>query len=431
MMKETVFLQQDIQLCFEANILSRELYVNAYQEAEKAFQKIAYKAQNHQYPFLELPFKTDDLSLLKEAAEYFQRFQTVLIIGTGGSSLGGRALCALLQSWILTSTSFPRLHFLDNLDPETFWEVMSVANPKTTGVLAISKSGETPEILIQVMRCLEYWNGLLDKKELAERFWVITENTQNRLRKIAIHFRLKCLDHPSNIGGRFSCFSLTSLLPAMIIGFDAKKFRQGAARTCNQVFLGKLKIPIEGVALMWALYKKNEIKTHVLFPYGDAFAPLVLWYRQLWAESLGKNGCGFTPVDAMGPIDQHSQLQLYLDGPKDKFFTILLELQVAREKLSPEMWSALPQLKEFAYHAIADLVQAQCKATCHTLAKRQQPIRILRVQTLNEETLGALMMNFMLEVLIMAQLLDVDPFTQPMVEEGKILAKKFLNNTNG
>ncbi|BDB96438.1 hypothetical protein [Candidatus Hydrogenosomobacter endosymbioticus] len=427
MFKTGPIIHQDISPCFLYGALSDEQFVIARNTADSAFRAVGRNAENRMLPFLEAPFNEECIEKAESVVSHFRKFESVLVIGTGGSSLGARTMTSLLQSWVMADNAFPKLYFLDNLDAEIFWEIMSIVNPKTTGVIAVSKSGETAETLIQVMRCIEYWSGIIDIGTLSEQFLFITEPKNNFLRKIAAHFGIKCMDHPTNIGGRFSCFSLGSILPPMIIGFDVRKFFHGAASTCNQIFLGRLRAPIDGAALALALYNTKNIRTHVFFPYGDAFSSFTFWCRQLIAESIGKNGVGFTPVYGMGPVDQHSQLQLYMDGPDDKLFTVLFEKQVARERLSPNTWDFLPSLRPFAISAIADLVSAQCNATCQALMKKKRPVRILCVHVLNEQTLGALMMNFIIETLITAEIFHVDPLTQPSVEIGKKIALDALS----
>ncbi len=150
------------------------------------------------------------------------------------------------------------------------------------------------------------------------------------------------------------------------------------------------------------------------------------WWVQLWAESLGKGGKGTTPIAALGPVDQHSQLQLYLAGPRDKLFTVITTAVAGR---GPRLDKALAKAAgepDFGGRRIGDLVDAQGRATADTLAKNGRPVRIMHVERLDERALGALLMHFMLETIIAARLLGVDPFDQPAVEEGKILAKKYL-----
>jgi glucose-6-phosphate isomerase len=179
-----------------------------------------------------------------------------------------------------------------------------------------------------------------------------------------------------------------------------------------------------GAALAVALSPHKPIA--VMMAYADRLERLTRWYVQLWAESLGKYGKGTTPVAALGPVDQHSQVQLFIAGPRDKLFTIVT---VGAKGQGPRMDAELAKLAGepgFAGKTIGDLVAAEARATAETLAKNGCPVRTIHVDELNEETLGELMMHFMLETIIAAHLIGIDAFDQPAVEEGKVLAKKYL-----
>ena len=164
----------------------------------------------------------------------------------------------------------------------------------------------------------------------------------------------------------------------------------------------------------------------VLMAYADRLERFTRWYVQLWAESLGKDGKGTTPIGALGPVDQHSQLQLYIAGPRDKLFTIVTFGTAGRGPRIAADLAALAGEPDFAGKTMGDLVAAQGRATIETLAKNGCPVRSIHLQTLDEASLGELLMHFMLETIIAAQLLGVDAFDQPAVEEGKVLAKKYL-----
>jgi glucose-6-phosphate isomerase len=158
-------------------------------------------------------------------------------------------------------------------------------------------------------------------------------------------------------------------------------------------------------------------------PYADRLATFGLWYRQLWAESLGKDGKGTTPIRALGTVDQHSQLQLYLDGPGDKMFTLLMLDQAGRGE---KMASADSALAYLAGRTMGDLLEAEQRATAESLVLRGRPTRIIRLDRLDAERLGALFMHFILETLVAAELLGVSAFGQPAVEQGKVLARRYL-----
>jgi glucose-6-phosphate isomerase len=180
-----------------------------------------------------------------------------------------------------------------------------------------------------------------------------------------------------------------------------------------------------GAALSIALAARGKNIT-VLMPYADKLAWLGKWYVQLWAESLGKDGKGTTPLAALGPVDQHSQLQLFIAGPRDKLFTIIT---VGTKGKGPRMPAELAKLcgeETLAGKTIGDLVAAQGRATAETLAKNGCPVRTFHIETVDESSLGELLMHYMLETMIAGHMLGVDAFDQPAVEEGKILAKRYI-----
>ena len=416
----------DVTDALKCGALSPAAYASALSQTQDVLEPLRQKGESGGLSVLETAFWKDDFFQFQSIGVAHRRFHSVLIIGMGGASLGGKALTALFQSWVMSDSSFPFIYFLDNLDPEIFWELMSVLNPRTTGVIVISKSGETPETLIQLMRCLEYWQEFLSPHELASHFTVVTSPGKNALSKIAKHFRFTLLNHPPDVGGRFSCLTVTGLLPVLITGGDPRKVRQGASQVFTEAFAEEESAPVQGTALLWGLFQQKAITSHVMMAYGDAFQDFNMWHRQLWAESLGKEGKGFTPLTALAPADHHSQLQLYLDGPHDKVFTLLSERQLPREKPKPEMWKDFPELNFLAYASLEDLVHAQLTATAQMLTDRGCPVRKITVSTLNERSMGALFAHFIVETLLMAELLGVNPFDQPAVEGGKILAKRFL-----
>ena len=184
--------------------------------------------------------------------------------------------------------------------------------------------------------------------------------------------------------------------------------------------------PAAGAALSIGLNMHSGIGISVLMPYCDRMADLGLWFCQLWAESLGKNGGGSTPVRALGTVDQHSQLQLYLDGPADKMFTLILTETGGQGTPVPQSFTDLDGLSYLKDRTMGDLFAAAGRATAETLANNGRPTRVFDVPVVDETSMGALMMHFMLETVIAADLIGVNAFDQPAVEEGKILAREFL-----
>lgn len=398
------------------------------QRTQPALDAIAKKRYKDGEALLALPGRRDDLAALKPVADEFRRFEHVLILGTGGSSLGGQTLYALVDLGFGPPPGIPQLHFMDNIDPTTFTSLLGRFDFARTGIIAISKSGGTAETLTQ-------FAILLDKlrqsgRVLGEHCLVLTEPTDNPLRRLADREKIRRLDHDTEIGGRFSALSIVGLLPALIAGLDIEAVRSGALSVLDATANAKTPrdaAPALGGAIGFGLSAHRKIGTTVLFPYVDRLAHFGLWYRQLWAESLGKEGKGTTPIRAMGTVDQHSQVQLYLDGPRDKMFTLLVLDQAGQgQTVAAELGRQDPALSYLAGRTMGDLLEAEQRATGDTLIRHGRPTRIMRLTRLDEAGLGALFMHFILETLIAADLLGLSPFGQPAVEEGKVLARRYL-----
>ncbi|EKE70203.1 hypothetical protein [Oceanibaculum indicum] len=381
-------------------------------------------------PLLRLPAREDDLPELEAiAADYRARFDDVIVLGTGGSSLGGRTLYRLTDKGFGPPEGTPRLHFMDNVDPATFQALFAAVDFKRAGIIVISKSGGTAETLMQFLTCLEPLVLAVGEENVAAHVTAITEQTDNPLRKLAKRYGIPTVTHDPKVGGRYSVLSCVGALPALIAGLDVRALRRGAQSVLDTAFAAKDPMdcpPAVGAALSLLLADSRGAGQTVLMPYLDQLNDLSFWYRQLWAESLGKDGNGTTPVNALGTVDQHSQLQLYLAGPADKMFTVILG-KVAGT--GPRIADGVAGEATPAYlrgRTMGDLLDAEQRATAETLIRNQRPTRLIHIDTVDEGTLGALMMHFMLETIIAAHLLNIDPFDQPAVEEGKVLTRDYL-----
>ena len=385
-------------------------------------------------PLMRLPGRRDDLGEIAAAGRKLAGGASdVVFLGTGGSSLGGQTLAQLsghAVPGLALLRAAPRLHFMDNLDAETFANVLARLPLATTRFVVISKSGGTAETLMQTILALDAVRAAGLEARLPELFLGITEppgGKRNGLRDLLTACKVAMLDHDPNIGGRFSLFTNVGLLPAALAGLDIGAVRLGASAALAPVLAGKPPAeipPAIGAALNVALAGTKPIC--VLMAYADRLERFTRWYVQLWAESLGKDGKGTTPLAALGPLDQHSQLQLFIAGPRDKLFTVVTVGTAGGGPRLEQKLAALAGEEEFAGKTIGDLVAAQGRATAETLAKNGCPVRTIHLNRLDETSLGALAMHFMLETIIAARLLGVDPFDQPAVEEGKILAKRYL-----
>ena len=377
------------------------------------------KVKAGEYPQLSIANDTDDLKELEDIAkDYRARFESVLVLGTGGSSLGAQTLCALRYAGLGLPQPKPHLYFMDNIDPDTFEDLFKAIDLKTTGVLAVSKSGSTAETLSQLLVIMDKFKDAVGEGALKDHITVITEPKDSPLARIAKGNSLRTLEHHTQIGGRFSVFSNVGMLPALIAGLDVRMIRDGAKRV-----LANPELPLKGAQAIYQLYDEKKITNTVLMPYLDRLFLFAGWFRQLWAESLGKDGKGLTPIRALGTVDQHSQTQLYLDGPKDKFFTFILSSCKGRGET---FQSKDPDLAYLNGKTMGDLLDAEQRATVESLFEKKHPIRVLLVDVLTEESLGALLMHFMIETIVTADLLKVDAFDQPAVERGKVLTREYL-----
>ncbi|MEE8333818.1 MAG: glucose-6-phosphate isomerase [Alphaproteobacteria bacterium] len=419
--------------CFSEAIgahgLDRARYDQLIEAAGGALDALRGWHQDASLPLLRLPETTDDLPELAALAEdYRQRFDDVVLLGTGGSSLGGQTLCALADRGFGPLPGAPRLRFMDNIDPDSFKAMLAALSPLRTGFLVVSKSGATAETLTQFLVCLDAFRAALGDAA-SEHFTIITEPGDNPLRRLAGRFGMRVLDHDPGLGGRFSALSLVGLLPAMIAGLDGAAVRRGAASVLRPILddaPAESLAPVVGAAIAVGLARDAGVAISVVMPYIDRLADFSLWHRQLWAESLGKQGQGTTPVNALGAVDQHSQLQLYLDGPRDKMFSLIMLACDGVGPVVPKDLADDPELDYLRGRTIGALMDAEQRATAKTLVRSGQPTRIFRLASLDEEVMGALMMHFMLETIIAAHLLGVDPFDQPAVEEGKVLTREYL-----
>jgi glucose-6-phosphate isomerase len=384
-------------------------------------------------PLLRLPEKRDDIAeILGYATLLRDGTSDVVFLGTGGSSLGGQTLAQLSGYAVPGVGSLrdpPRIHFMDNLDPETYGTLLQRLPLPTSRFVTVSKSGGTGETLMQTIAALAAVKaaGLDPHDHVLGISEPARPGKGNGLRELLSAHRVRMMDHDPGVGGRYSVLTNVGLLPAAVCGLDIGAIRSGAADALAPVLGSRppAEVPAAvGAALAVALAASKPIS--VMMAYADRLERFTRWYVQLWAESLGKDGRGTTPLAALGPVDQHSQLQLYIAGPRDKLFTVLTVAPGGRGPRMPADLAKLAGEPEFAGKAIGDLVAAQGRATAETLAGNGCPVRTIHLPRLDERHVGELLMHFMLETIVAARLLGVDPFDQPAVEAGKVLAKRYL-----
>jgi glucose-6-phosphate isomerase len=392
---------------------------------------------SRQLPHLRIAEETADVTAAQAAlARLSQGAETIVFFGIGGSSLGGQTL-AQLGGWNIPGMADaaqrrrPRTRFYDNLDPITLQSALASFDLAATRFVLTSKSGGTPETLVQALAALAAAKDAGLAARLPELFLGITEPASagqaNGLRTLLAAHAIPILDHPPGIGGRYSVLTNVGLLPAMARGLDALAVRAGARTVVSALMAAKSPrefAPALGAAIAVGMARERDVRAQVMMPYADRLGRLGHWFAQLWAESLGKNGQGTAPIAALGPVDQHSLLQLFLDGPRDYLVTVV---RAPAKGLGPRISPALATAAGLGYlagRAAGDLVAAQAAAMPDVLRRAGRPVRVFDLAALDEPSVGALMMHFMLETILAARLVGVDPFDQPAVELAKLMTRE-------
>lgn len=403
---------------------------HALDKACEGLSIIKSKQSMEELAFLSIPYEREDLILAEEAcARIKDQFTDVVILGTGGSSLGAQALVSFVETSTMLSNGHPRLHFPDNLSPHVMGRLLEGLNLKKTHFLVISKSGATAETLAQFFVCLDAIKNIVEAGTTQNHFTVIVQPDNNPLRKLANKLNISILEHPIQLGGRFSVFSIVGLLPAMLAGMDVREIRDAAVQYLDNLYasnnLSQSPVVI-GSCFPYVLRQTKNVGISFLMPYDSRLIEFTRWHQQLWAESIGKDGKGLTPVRAVGPLDQHSQLQLLLDGPEDKFVTIITENMKGSGQVINVPEEAGNELLYLNNRTIGDLVHAEALSTLNILVESRRPVRSISFESITAYSLGELMMHFMVETVLTAHLFDVNAYNQPAVEKGKWLTRKFL-----
>ncbi|MFP6779442.1 MAG: hypothetical protein VB916_04060 [Alphaproteobacteria bacterium] len=358
-----------------------------------------------------------DIEEILKIAEYFtfdNKLTDFILIGTGGSSLGAKAL---IQANLNNNINF---HILDTLDSNSVSKVLDTIKPKTSKFLAISKSGNTTETIALLLVVIEWL--LLNNIKVESSLMVMCENINNNaneLMKIVNKHNLKVIKHES-IGGRFSVFSSTGLLPAAIMGIDPYSIRNAARRSLNNFFENN------SLIISSSVFSKNINmggKLNCIIHYGDALASFISWYKQLWNESLGKDSKGSFLLTGKGSTDQHSQLQMWLDGPNVANYTFI-------KVEESEGFKILSHDKELLLSGLTleKIQNIMADSTYASLKENNRAVRMISISDITVESVAELMVELILEVLIVAELIEVDPYTQNAVEKIKINVSKRLKN---
>ena len=390
--------------------------------------------------FFDLPYATEGLARTQELADgYGQRFENVVILGIGGSALGARTLRNALLGPLWNETDaeirghFPRLYVLDNVDPHLVRGLLNRLDIRRTLFNVVSKSGSTAETMALYLLLESLLLEEVGPERAGGHFLFTTDPSEGPLRAIAEKEGIPSLPIPRNVGGRFSVLSPVGLLPAALAGIDTTAMLAGAARADDRCRSPILKENPAGLmaTLLHAAHEDFGRSIHVMMPYSSHLRAFSSWFQQLWAESLGKaidvEGnivyTGPTPLPAVGVTDQHSQLQLFVEGPQDKvvvFLAIMSHGELGHPRIG-EHRSAIGAAGYLGGRTLGELLHAERRATAETLRQRGRPNMTFEVPSLDAESLGELFMLMCVATVYAGALYGVNPLEQPGVEQGKKL----------
>ena len=382
--------------------------------------------------FYKLPHNRDVVREIRAFADGIgQAFDTVVVLGIGGSALGTLALqqALLKPHWNELNDEqrdyFPRLYVLDNVDPSTIGPLLERLDMRRTLFNVVSKSGTTGETMAQFLIVYEKLRAAFgDDPDAVRRHLLFTTDPEKGvLRELAARENVPTLPIPPDVGGRFSVLSAVGLLPAALVGIDVEALLDGAAAMDERCRTDDVARNPAGVFACLQHAADSELKApiHVMLSYSDRLYLTADWFRQLWAESLGKDNRGPTPVKALGATDQHSQVQLYMEGPFDKTITILSVGDRGDDVTIPKEYPDVSALSYLGGHTLGELLNAEQRATAQALAQRGRMNMTLELPTISAHTMGQIFMMLQIATVYGGELYGVNPFDQPGVELGKEL----------
>ncbi len=352
------------------------------------------------------------------------QFDTMVVLGIGGSALGNKALYSALKT---ESVLNKRVLVYDNVDPIFLYEILEQIDLETSIFNVITKSGTTAETMAAYMILANLLRNTFPR-DYIKRIIITTDKEKGFLRQVIKDTGYASFTVPDNVGGRFSVLSDVGLLSSAFAGMDIQALLNGAAAMrdkCLSVVLDDNPAYLNG--LLHYLYMKQGKNISVMMPYSNSLYDMADWYRQLWAESLGKRKdlkgrdvfVGQTPVKALGSTDQHSQVQLYVEGPSDKVFTFLKVEHFSHDFVIPDLHPDREEVNYLAGKKLSELLNAEALATSIALSQAGRPNATISFPKLNEQHLGEFIMMYMIQTVFTGKLLNINPLDQPGVEAGK------------
>ncbi|MBQ7652963.1 MAG: glucose-6-phosphate isomerase [Clostridia bacterium] len=403
-------------------------------QAEDAFNYVKENSGKGMMGWTELAYNQDEIvkDIVATAENVRKNFKAFVVLGIGGSALGPIAVFQALKHLHYNELddsrrNGPKFYVEDNVDPERMNALLDIIDVKNTMFNVITKSGATSETMSQYLIITDILKKALGDK-FANNVIATTDIEKGNLIKLAKKEGFKTFYIPSSVGGRFSELCPVGLLPAAVLGIDIATFLEGAKFTQENAKSADFRknAPLCAALLQYISMQRGK-NVSVMMPYADSLKYIADWYCQLWGESLGKAvnlkgetvNVGQTPVKSLGVTDQHSQVQLYAEGPYDKVITFIAVDKFRSEYKIPEGLPEFPDVNFLCGNNLGKLLNTERVATEYALTKKQKANRTIYVPEVNEFTLGQLLMFFMLETAYTGALLGIDTFNQPGVEEGK------------
>ena len=391
---------------FKNIFINSKIYNQNIKKTKNIFNSFKADFKNGEMPFLETYTKNYKFGFSNKILKKYSKCKNIIVFGMGGSILGTKSIYSFFKKKIKK-----KIFFFDNLDMNLNSKYKNIKN---SCFIVVSKSGNTLETIINL-------GTIFSKNLLKNRLIIITELKDSSLMNIALRYNAEIIEHKDFIGGRYSVLSETSMFPAALMGLSLKEFKNLKILIKNKNFVSSL---IQNVASIYTLYKK-KINNSVLLNYDSSLNDIGYWYQQLTAESLGKRGKGINPFLSFAPKDHHSLLQLYLDGPRDKFFTFF-NSKTKEKKIKISKNIILNNMNFLKKKNLESIIEAQCRATKTIFKLKKIPFRQITFNKKNEKELGTIFTFFVLETILLSRLLGVNPFDQPSVEAVKIQTKKIL-----
>jgi len=400
-----------------------------FQNSEKKLPELLQKVLNRKQGFYEI---LDENEIIQNIETFCHsrtgKYSDIVVLGIGGSALGTLALYNALKP--ILPKSAPRLHVLDNIDPEQITQLTESLDLKKSLFLVVTKSGKTPETIAEYF----FFRDKIENTGLniKDHFVFITDPHTGFLREEAQKENIPSFPIPENVGGRFSVLTSVGLVPACLVGINIREILTGA-KTMREKFLSEdfeKNIPFQFAVIQFLLAQRGKTQ-HVFMPYTNALCSFSSWWAQLLAESTGKinksqKNVGITPLSCTGATDQHSLLQLFMQGPNDKFIVFLTREKWNANPIIPALtkntsWEFLQDI------SFAKLLNAEQKATADSLTEEKRPNITLTLSQISPETLGELFFFFQSAQAFLGELLEIDAFNQPGVERSKTLTRKYLS----